>query len=86
MAASTVDDLKANNDCVNVHAVIEAAGPRVAASAATFATRTLWHGRYDQHAGTADFRFYLGDGAVAERRSDYLRFGLDAARVPVTNA
>ena len=45
-------------------------------------SRTLWHSLYDQHAGTVEFSFYLGeeigaDGTRTEHRSDYITFGLE---------
>ena len=45
--------------------------------------RTVWHSLYDQQVCTLEASFYLGDevqtdGTRLERRSDYLKFALDA--------
>jgi len=80
----TADDVKGHNGCVNYMKVIEEmwADPSYEGDAADDVVRTLWHSLYDQQAGTAEFSFYLGDevgadGTRTERRSDYLRFGLE---------
>jgi hypothetical protein len=57
--------------------------PRGRSIAADVWVRTLWHSLYDQHRGTAEVSFYLGDepdtgGVRCEHRSEYLSFGLDA--------
>ena len=82
----TPEDLKADNACVNVLKMFEeaSAGPGDGSIAANVQARTLWHGLYDQQAGTAEFSFYLGedvhaDGTRTEHRSDYLKFALGAA-------
>ena len=81
----TPDDLKTNNGCVNIMRLFEEMGadPAFASIAANVQSRTLWHSLYDQQAGTVEFSFYLddivhADGTHTERRSDYLRFGLEA--------
>lgn len=81
----TKDELQTNNACVNILRVYEAmgAGPAESAIADIVEARTVWHGLYDQHAGTLDVSFYLGDdpmpdGTRGERRSEYLTFTLDA--------
>lgn len=80
----TVDDLKANNACVNVLKVVEAmaADPAQHSITAGVQARTLWHSLYDQAAGSVEISFYLGDAATAggvlrERRSRYLEFVLE---------
>lgn len=79
----TAEDLKANNACVNVLATAAALGASVAPEtlAAGPRARTLWHGLYDQGAGSAEYSFYLGDrtaadGRITEDRSAYLPFTL----------
>lgn len=81
----TPDDLKASNACVNIRTMLNTIGADTAGRgvAAGIRSRTLWHSLYDQHARTVDFSFYLGedlrpDGTRTERRSEYLRFVLDA--------
>ncbi len=81
----TADDLKANNACVNVVTLLNAlrGNAEPGSVAASPRSRTLWHGLYDQDAGTVEYSFYLGeetdaDGAVTERRSDYIPFALEA--------
>ena len=81
----TPDDLKASSACVNIRSLLDTIGSDAAGRsvAAGIQSRTLWHSLYDQHARTADFSFYLGedlqpDGTRTERRSEYLRFILDA--------
>ena len=81
----TPDDLKANNACVNTMKLFEEMGadPAYGSIAASVQVRTLWHSLYDQHAGAAEFSFYLGDevhadGTRTERRSEYLTFALEA--------
>ena len=59
------------------------ADPAYRSIAADDQSRTLWHSLYDQQAGVVEFSFYLSetvnvDGARTERRSDYLKFALDA--------
>ena len=83
--ATASDDLKANNDCVNIMRLFEQMGadPTYGSIAANVQSRTLWHSLYDQQAGTVEFSFYLdekahADGTHTERRSDYLTFALDA--------
>lgn len=80
----SADDLKANNSCVNINKLIQtmSADPAQRSIAAGVLSRTLWHSLYDQKAGTAEFSFYLGDdvqtdGSRIERRSEYLKFGLE---------
>jgi hypothetical protein len=72
------------NDCVNVNGLLgtlqNVAGPE--AAVADIGARTIWHRLYDQHAGTVEFRFYLGqdvaaDGTRTERRSAPITFALD---------
>jgi hypothetical protein len=77
----TVDDLKANNACVNIRTLLDtlSADPAQRGIAAGVQSRTLWHSLYDQKARTAEFSFYLGEDARAERRSEYLKFALDRA-------
>jgi len=79
----TIEDLKANNSCVNVQRMLEeiSRGQEGGGVAANVHSRTLWHSLYDQNARTAEFSFYLGetmhaDGSRTEHRSDYLRFEL----------
>jgi len=79
----TPDDLKANNDCVNVMKLFEEmeTDPSFGSIAANVQSRTLWHSLYDQAAGSVEFRFHLGevvnaDGTLSEKRSDYLKFAL----------
>jgi hypothetical protein len=81
----TPNDLKANNDCVNITRMLEEmhADPAQGGTAVNVQARTLWHSLYDQQAGTAEFSFYLGervhaDGTRTELRSDYLKFALEA--------
>jgi hypothetical protein len=80
----TPEELKANNDCVNIMRLFEEMGadPAYGSIAANVQARTLWHSLYDQQAGTVQFSFYLGeearaDGAHVERRSEYLTFALE---------
>jgi hypothetical protein len=78
----TPNDIKTNNARVNVMKVFEEMRAN-GINPANEQARTLWHSLYDQQARTAEFSFYLGDevhadGTCTERRSDYLRFALDA--------
>ena len=80
----TPNDLKANNDCVNISRLFEemVTDPEFGSIAANVLARTLWHSLYNLQEGTAEFSFYLGenehaDGALIEKRSDYLKFFLE---------
>jgi hypothetical protein len=84
-APFTVDDMKADNACVNIMELLDtvAADPAAGSVAAGIQARTLWHSLYDQRAGTVEISFYLGDevhadGTRTEQRSDYLSFALGA--------
>lgn len=80
----TPEDMKRDNACVNIKAMLEQMKPD--ASAAQLSTRlrprTLWHGIYDQQALTVQLSFYLSDGPEGrgERRSEYLEFALRPTR------
>ena len=85
----TADDLKKNNACVNIHTLLDImrANPAQMGIAAGVQSRTLWHALYDQKARSVEFSFYLGedgraDGSHSERRSDYLKFALEAKNEP----
>ena len=79
----TVEEMKANNACVNVLKVIEGmSADSLQRSLAAGTARTVWHSLYDQQAGSVEVSFYLGeevqaDGTRRERRSDYLTVTLD---------
>ena len=80
----TVEEIKANNACVNILKVVQEMSTDPAQRDQALATRnrTVWHSLYDQQAGTMEASFYLGqevqaDGSRIERRSDYLKFGLE---------
>jgi Acyl-coenzyme A:6-aminopenicillanic acid acyl-transferase len=84
----SVEDIKTDLTCVNVFDLVERT--REASGGATapggIEARTVWRCLYDQQAGTAEFSFYLGDvvgadGGRTERRSEYVRFALDAVAV-----
>lgn len=82
----TLEEIKANNACVNIFKMIEAmsADPLRQSSVTGMTVRTVWHSLYDQQAGTLEVSFYLGDevqadGTHRERRSDYLTLTLDTS-------
>ncbi len=82
----TVEEMKANNDCVNSQKVVEEATRADPSRRDLFYgvnSRTVWHSLYDQQASTVEVSFYLGedmqaDGTRSERRIDYLKFTLEA--------
>jgi len=77
------EDLKENNDCVNIFNLFEeiSTDPSQSSIAASVQARTLWHSLYDQQGRSVEFSFYLGEesqtgGKRRERRSDYMKFVL----------
>jgi Acyl-coenzyme A:6-aminopenicillanic acid acyl-transferase len=77
----TPADMKQAIACVNVVNMIDTLPEDSPLRAVT--TRTIWESLHDQQAATLECSFYLGedvqpDGKRRERRSDYLRFTLDA--------
>jgi hypothetical protein len=80
----SAEDVKKDLACVNVFDLVErtreASGP--ASAPGGIEARTVWRCLYDQHAGTVEFSFYLGDvvgadGRRTERRSEYVQFALE---------
>ena len=80
--AFTEEEMKTTLACVNVLHGISTTD--VDSPLREVTTRTVWHTLYDQHAGTVEASFYLGEdvqpvGTRVERRSDYLTFALDTS-------
>lgn len=81
----TTEEIKANNNCVSIQEMLPLlrSDPAQREDAEDVRARTLWSCLYDQDALAVEFSFYLGDdiapdGGRTQRRSDYIRFALQA--------